>query len=170
MGKKVKKKKAELNMNNDLEKLIKKFVILTVIVVGVVIGGYFLSQNIIDKRNNNLNEEITTGEISYDIATVGTLLNRPYKEYFVMVYNSEETDAVYYSSLITKYQSKKDSNKIYFCDLSNELNKKYYSENNNLDVSDINEIRFGKITLLKIKKGKIDKFYDSVESIKAALQ
>lgn len=162
----------EVKMRSETEETIKKFVILIIIMVIIVVGGYFLSRIIVDKRDSVEQESTNAGEVDYDIASIGTLLNRPYEEYYVMIYNSEDSDAIYYSSLITNYQAKKNSLKIYYCDLSNALNAKYVANdgNTNPTAKNTEDLRFGEVTLIKVKDGKISKAYETAEKIKENLQ
>ncbi|MBE6156046.1 MAG: hypothetical protein E7164_04765 [Firmicutes bacterium] len=167
-------KKEKIKMqNSENEDIVKRFLILLVVIVVIVLGIYFVSKSLVNRRNSEAKtNDITAGVINYDIATVGTLLNRPYNEYYVMVYNSEDTEAVFYSSLITNYQKKQEALKIYFCDLSNLLNSSYVAAEgeSNPKASTIDELKFGKITLIKVKKGKINNYIETVEAIKDALQ
>jgi len=170
--KKVKNKIKDKKVQSETEIVVKKFIVLVVVMIVAVVAVYFLSKMLVDKRNTLPADESVAGVIDYDIASVGTLFNRPYDEYYVMIYDSEEAEAVYYSSLITKYQSKKDALKIYFCDLGNSLNSEYKStdETTKVNTTDLSELKFGKVTLLKIKNGKVNKAYEDLENIKKALQ
>lgn len=154
---------------------IKSFIII-VLVISILIGAiYGLTELIKDEpATENL---ITSGTINYDKLTVGMLLNRPYEEYYVLVYNSEDKDAVVYSTILSKYMQKKDKEKytkIYHCDLSNSLNSVYYNvgEDNksNPMATSIEDLDFGKITLIKVKNGKINKYYEELDEIKQTLK
>lgn len=164
----------EVRYVSETEEEIRKFVIIFVIVIISVVGIYFLSKYIVDKRDeSSSNTSATvTGKVDYTAITVGTLLNRPYNEYYVMAYNSEDTDAVYYASIFSKYEQKENSNKIYFCDLNNSLNSSYVSENDkgNTKATSINDLSFGKITLLKIKNQKIVKYIENIDDIQKELK
>lgn len=156
----------------ETEETIKKFVVLVVIMIVVVVGGYFGSRAIVDGRASNTQDETVAGEIDYDVVSVGMIFNRPYKEYYVMVYDAEDPEAVHYSSVITKYQAKKDAVKLYFCDLGSALNDEYKAgeDTTNVNTNKIEELKFGSVTLLKIKNGKVDKYYEGIEKIKKTLQ
>lgn len=159
------KAKPELN---EEQQMIRKAIILFGVIVVIIVGVYFLSKLIVDKNetNNNVTEDV---EIDYSITEVGTILNRPYKEYYVMVYNSTDPNASLYSSLITNYS--KDT-KIYFCDLDNGLNKEFISGNKtgNKNAKSVSEFSFGEITLLKIKNGKVVDYIEDVTSISKILK
>ncbi len=161
-----------IDVGSEDENMIKRFIIIVVVIsllVGLVYGATELLKK--DNKENTVSEE---GKIDYNVLTIGMLLNRPEKEYYVLVYDNGNTDAVLYSSLMNSYSSKKDSIKIYYCDLGNKLNNKYYNVNNdnksNPSAKSIKELNFGDLTLLKIEKGKIVEYIEKYDSIKAKLK
>ena len=172
--KKVKKSKTKVIKDtsfNENNSEIGKFIIIFVVILLVVVGLYFLSKVIVDKREDKqAKDDVKQAEINYDIITIGTLLNRPYDEYYVLAYDGETPDAIYYSSLITVYQNKENAKKIYYCDLSNGLNSKYVSATSNPDAKTVDELKLGKITLLTIKKGKIVGYVEDINQIQSTLQ
>ena len=108
--KKNEKKLYKSNKNvSDADYDIKKFLIILTILIVVVVGLYFLSNAIVNKRDNkesNVNTNIT---ISYDTLNVGMIFNRPYDEYYVIAYDSTIDDAIVCSTLITNYTKKENS-------------------------------------------------------------
>lgn len=168
------KKLKGLKANNDTdENEIKSFIIL-VIIISILIGAIYGVTELLKKKDNN-EETKTVGKINYDRISIGTLLNRPESEYYVMIYNTNDSNAIVYSTLLTQYMSKsseKDYIKIYYCDLENKINSNYYNVNNdnksNPDAKKISELDLGDITLIKVKNGKIIKYvedYNKIESI-----
>ena len=157
MGKKNNKinKVVKHNMNN-LDNEIYRFIVIFFIITLVVIGLYFLSKGIVSKRTSSENT-VDTIEIAYDKLNVGMIFNRPYDEYYIMIYDSNIEQAVYYSAIITKYRNKD--------------NHSYYSgkENGNEKATNINELSFGNLTLLKIKNGKIVLYLENINDIKKEL-
>ncbi|MBO7246930.1 MAG: hypothetical protein J6V02_01105, partial [Bacteroidaceae bacterium] len=113
------------------------------------------------------NQDEVKIEINYDVATVGTILNRPYDEYLVLLYNSKESEAAYYSTLLANYTGDK---KVYFVDLSLKTNEAYVGEKASGKFSEVKEAKFSGPTLLDIKNGKVEKFLESKEEIKNALK
>ena len=80
------KKKIKMNsVENEDVKLIKRLIIILVSVVIVVICFYYLTDKLVKPTTNNNN---VTTNIDYDVATVGTMFNRPYSNYFVLLYDS----------------------------------------------------------------------------------
>ena len=172
MGKN-KNKVKEIKYVSDEAHEIKRMIIILVGVVIAILGIYFLSQVIVNKRDASTNETNTSAtEINYSIVNVGMILNRPYTNYYVVAYNSESLKAAEYSMIITKYQNKEDSIKVYFCDLSNSLNKDYVAQDGktNKNAKNINDLRFGEITLLKINNGQITSYIEDFDEIKKVLQ
>lgn len=157
------------------ENEVKRFIII-VIVIGLFVGAIYGLTEMLKKDDETPKEENTTPTISYDKLTVGTLLNRPYDEYYVLAYDGGANKAIEYSVLLSQYKSKsteKDYVKIYFLDLDNSLNKKYYNVNednkSNPDAKKIEDLDFGDLTLLYIKDGKIKEYIEDYTTIQKKL-
>ncbi len=153
---------------------IKNFIIILLVVVIIVIGIYFISVYVVNKRDDtsSSSNESYNASINYNKLTVGMILNRPYNDYYVIVYDSTDSEAIHYSAIINNYQAKKDSKKIYYCDLDNELNKSFISDtdNGNKNAKKVEEFKFGKLTLLEIKNGKVIQYVESLDKIKNILK
>lgn len=159
MKNKIKMEKYE----NDDIKLIKKLLLILLIIVLVILGLYvFTDKVVMEKQETNTNEV----EFDYDTATIGTILNRPYDEYMVLLYNSKEDNATYYSTLLAKYTG---DVKLYFVDLSLKSSEKYISDTSSGIFNSINDAKFSGPTLLRIKNGKVIKFLETKDEIKENL-
>lgn len=177
-NKKVKKlKRTGMNISSEDENDIKTFIIILVVIVVLVLGIYFLTTIIHKNKNNDTDSDVVAGEINYDKVNVGTILNRPYDDYYVLIYNSEDNEAVRYSTLLNNYMennSKDGYIKIYFCDLGNSLNSSYYNVNednkSNQKAKEVKDFDFSDITLLKIKKGKISEYIEDYKTIQEKLK
>jgi len=159
--------------NSSDDNTIKKLIIIIFIIVVILVFLYGFTE--ILKKDESNEDPIVTGTVNYDKISVGTLLNRPYDNYYVMVYNAEDNDAVLYSTILTKYMQKTENNKkIYFCDLNNKLNNEYYDINkdgkSNPEATSIDALNFGNLTLLEIEKGKIVNYIEDIDGIKKILQ
>lgn len=156
------------------DKAVRNFIIIFVIVILFVVGIYFMTKFFNkDSESSTNNNDTNTSEVSIDssVAIVGTMLNKSDEDYYVILYKEDDNNSGTYSNIVSKYKSKKDSLPIYTVDLSNKLNEKYYDKDNiNLTATDINDLRFGNITLLEVKNGKIIKTYTNVDKIKSVLQ
>ncbi len=155
---------------------VKNFIII-VIVLAVIVGVIYGITVLLNKEEIDYSYQSTAGAINYDIVSVGTILNRPYKDYYVLVYDVNKDESVKYNSILNSYMDKSkedDYIKIYLCDLNNELNKAYYNVNDdnksNPEASKTSEFDFGDITLLHIKKGKIVEYIEKYETIKEKLK
>lgn len=173
-SKKVKKFKSTGITNSTEEgNEIKTFIIIITIIV-VLIGAVYGVTELLKKKDNEPESKITEGKIDYDKISVGTMLNRPYDEYYVMVYDSSKTEAVLYSTILSQYSQKEKGLKIYYCDLDNKLNAPYYNVNNdgksNSKAKTISELNFGELTLIKVKNGKINNYIEDFDKIKETLK
>ena len=88
-----------------------------------------------------------------------------------MVYDNEDTLAPTYKYVVNVYEEDEEKLPVYFIDLGNALNKKYVSKdgNGNASAKKINELSFGKVTLIKVENGKIANYFDGIEAIKEEL-
>lgn len=170
-SKKIKKVK-ETKYISDEALEIRRFIIILLVVIIVVIGGYFVSKVVVKKQAEENNSSSSEVNISYDNVSVGMILNRPYDEYYVMVYDYNDTSSAYYNTLASGYINKENSHKVYFCNLSDTLNEKYKSDNEegNSKAKSIKDFKFGKITLLKIENGKVAKYLNNEFDIKKELK
>jgi len=168
-------KNFKIDSGSDDENILKKFIVISIVIAVIAGVVYGVTEMVKDEPKDN--DAITSGSINYDKTSVGTILNRPYNEYYVLLYNSEDNDAVLYSTMLTKYMQNKEKDdyvKIYFCDLNNSLNKQYYNINND-DISNpkaksVEEFDFGDLTLLKIKDSKVGEYKENYKDIKEILK
>lgn len=152
---------------------IKTFIII-VVVITILIGLIYGLTELL-KKDNNIEDAIVAGKINYDRVSIGTMLNRPYDEYYVIIYDSSSNEAIINSTLISQYTSKSNEDnylKIYFCDLGNKINNDFYNVNednvSNPNAKTIEELDLGDLTLIKVKNGKIVNYvegYDKIEKI-----
>ena len=160
----LKPEKYESEESNEIKRFI--FILLGIIVIVLIIYGV---SKIFVKEDNSSTRVTTTGEINYDIVTVGTMFNKVDKEYYVMIYDEENPEAVLYSTIINEYLSTSDSLNVYFCNLGNKLNSSYYvgsDKTSNPKATAIDDLALGDLTLVRIKNGKIVKYVEELDSIK----
>lgn len=164
MEKKVKEKKNKKvkYKTAEQEEMVKFFWVIVVVLlcVGAVylLTRAFVTKDLFDKKEETT-EEVVEGSVNYSVAIVGQILNRPYDEYYVVVFNSEGD---YYSdmtSLVSSYNMLDNHLHVYVVDLANKLNEGYYdAENVNTKAISVSEFKFGDITLIKVKKGQVNKY------------
>lgn len=171
-SKRIKMDKYETEEQIELKQFIKILIILIVLVVGV----YFLTRIFVTKDLFNKNEENSTtteGTINYNTTLIGNMFNKEDKEYYVLMYDTEDLQAAYYSGFISNYKKNEKPLNIYFANLSNPLNKKYVVENDdevNINTTNFEEFKIGKIGLLKITDGKISKAITNIDEIAKELE
>lgn len=152
---------------------IARFIRILVILVVLILGIYFFTRIFVTKDlfNNSKDESAsaTPGAINYDTTLIGSMLSKSEDEYYVIAYKSEDmTNSIYYSGLVTNYKKNEKAIKVYYADLSNELNKKYYDKEN-VNTSSLETLKLGDVTLLKISKGKIVSALTEEKDIETAL-
>lgn len=148
-----------------------RFVIILVVIVAIVALAYLIS-SIVRSKNKYYYDEVTPGQINNNIVSVGTMFNRANEEYYVILYKEKDTAAAYYDSVVRTYTAKEGALQVYYCDLSNKLNEKYYAGKDgkvNSEAKTIEDVSFGDFTFVKIKKGKIVKYIEDIEKVKTEL-
>ena len=154
-------------MSNDDDKVIFRFIIILVVVLVSCVGIFFATKYLVKKEDTTKEETSKEVEIDNSVAIVGTMLNKKENEYYVIIYDKKSSDAYTYSSLVTSYSSKPEHLPVYTVDLSNGLNSKYYSkEETNPKDENLNDLRFGDITLIKVTNKSITNAYESIDEIK----
>ena len=166
------KKNKNVKYEIEEQKEVKKFIIVLVALIIIIVGIYFFTKAFVTKdlfENNDI--KYTDGIINYDVAIVGNMLNRPYDEYYLIAFDSENTKAVYYNSIVSKYMSNEKKLKIYHIDLNNELNKPYIATDDNIskNFESIKKLRLGEVTLIKVKNKKVTSFITNIDEISKEL-
>ena len=159
-----KKLKISTSQNDDV-KLIRNLIIILVVVVLIAGGFYFLTDKLVEPKK----VETPKPEINYEVATVGTMFNRPYDEYLVLLYDSTSVEAAYYNTLFSRYNTSGED-KIYFIDFNLKENSNYVKESSNKNLTSASDAQFAGPTLVRIKNGKVTKYLDTKEEIKKELE
>ena len=160
----------EMKYQTEEQKELLKFGIVLLIVIGLIVGVFLLSKVLIKHEAKDL--EYQNGSVSTTEAIVGTILNQKESEYYVLAYDYNSTNATAYKTYATNYTSNHSKAiKIYYLDLSNAFNKKYYVENNsNPSATTIKDLKMKDGTLLKIKNGKIIEYLEGMDKIAEKLK
>ena len=153
MGKKREIKKAKYNNEDEFAKLIKLVIVVTMIFL-IFYGITFLVNRKTDEEEKN-----STVEIQYDNILIGNILIQPNDEYYVMIYDKDDNYLSAYQTFINMYSSKEDAIRVYTADLKNPLNSNFMSDSENFDIDEIGELKIKTTTLIKVKNGKIEKYY-----------
>ena len=139
----------------------RKFLIVVIVVALLVVGIYFLTRAIVTKDLFKKEEttEAEKVEVNYEVAIVGEILNRPYDEYYVVVYDETKEKASEMSGLVSEYKGTEKPLHVYTVYLNNKINEKYYNpEKENTKATTVKEFAFGDSTLIKVNKGKVEKY------------
>ena len=163
--KKIKKEKFYSDDQVEIMRFVK-----IIIIIAIFIGAFYLIAKFFtkDKKAEETTEQ-TQITVNYDKAIIGNMFNRPYEEYYVVIYDTTSKDATMISALTSKYTQKEDSLKFYQVDLNNPLNKTYYDKDNSNITTDFSKLKVGDLTLLKIVKGQITKYVTTLDEIKTQL-
>lgn len=171
--KKVKSNIGKMKVKTTEQIELKNFLIVILVVLVCVLGLYFMTRAFVTKDlfgNDETEEKEVAGTVNYDVAIMGQLLNRPYSEYYVIIYDAGGEYMYDMSSLVSSYKALEKHKHIYTIDLGNELNASYYSpEEVNTKAKSLEEIKLGDTTLIKVKDGKINKYIVDYEKMKSEL-
>ena len=168
-----KAKKNKLYYSTGEQAEIKKFVIVVLVVLVCVVGIYYVTRAFVTKdlftHDTTKEETIVPAEVNYDVAIVGQIMNRPYDEYFVAIYDTTGSNNYDMSNIVSSYKSQNKLH-IYRVDLSEYMNKDFYKPDEvNEKATGVDDFKFGDITLLRIKKGKITKYITDLDAMKKEL-
>ena len=162
-----KRNRNKINYNVSDDNQIKSFIIILIIILivtGIIYGVTEIFKK--DKQGENVKGEVS---INYSKLTVGTIFSSVYDHYYVLIYNSKDTNAARYSMLMSKFVSDNNDKKMYYIDLNNGLNKEYYNKNNdnisNKHAKSIDEFDFNDFTLIEISNKNIIKYIDDYDEI-----
>lgn len=163
-------KKEKLTYKTEEQQEMKKFLIILFIVVVIIVGVYGLSKVFIKEETKDLTYQ--TGEVSTDKVIVGTMLKKPEKEYYVLAYDTTGNNKDSYQIYAGYYtQINLKGIKIYYLDLNDVFNEKYYvKENSNPKATNIKDLKMLDGTLLKIENGKITKYIEGIEEVQKELK
>ena len=133
-----------------------KSIIITLVVVLVVFALFYVLTLFINDSTRKLNTkepEVVEPEIQYlEILGDSTFKMSP-NEYYVLFYDFEGPEAVYFDYLVSKY-SAGENQYIYKVDLGKGFNTKFIDEKTNKKAKKAGDLKVKDATLIKIKKGK----------------
>ena len=166
------KKETKKIENNKLDGEILSFIKIA-LGVGVVVLIVF-GATILMNKLGVFDEGYTKPErgeiiISYEDATVGTILNRPDAEYYVIFDDFTENPNQYLTSILFRYSNEEETLPIYKVDISNGFNTKYAGEQGNPSAQKVEDIKINGVTLIKIVNGKNVKYIEGTTNIENEL-
>ena len=159
-----KSKIKQVNYQSEDAKEIKNLIIIMIIIIVIALGLYFFTDFIMKKEDTN------KAEFNYDECLIGTMFNRPYDEYYVFAYSSDNEKANDYNTLKLNYEKKDDALKIYYVDMSTNWNNVYLSETSNANPTKPSEVKIKSSALFHIKNGKVSAYYETTEDYEKVLK
>lgn len=155
---KAKRLKKQKYINEDTKE-VKTLIIITIAVIVIAGGLYFLTEKILNK---NSEPEIKEVDFNYDETIVGMMFTRPYDSYYVFLYDSTSDNVNQFNTLLSNYQGKDDALKTYYVDMNLKINKDFLSDTSNSKAKSPKEVKIKDSALVLIKKGKISKYYEKI--------
>ena len=144
-------KKEKFTYETEEQKELTKFFIVLAILIVIILGVYFFSKAFVGPKVEDYPYQ--TGSVSTTAISVGTLLNAPEKEYYVLAYDTKSTQKQSLSTYTNYYTNTAENPiKIYYLDLANQINKPYYvTEKSNPKATKIQDLKMLNGTLLLIE-------------------
>ncbi len=146
--------------------------IIIVLIVFVVLGlFYLLTLYITGKENdtdsNTDNNTASTASISYDDIVLGKSFSMSEDEYLVIYYDkSDDEVSSTYSELVSNYNGKEDSLKVYTVDMSSAFNKgKATDGDSNRNPSNASELAIHGPTLIHFSNHAVSEYYEGESEI-----
>lgn len=157
--------KAPAFSSNEVSNLLK--IILAVTAVFLVFYGITSLVTKNKKQETTDTEDVT---IQYDEILLGALLEQTNSDYFVLVTTEEDMYVDTYNTYISTYKNKENAIRIYTANLDSGFNKNYKSEESNLNISTIKDLKLKTSTLFRISNGQISSYYEGNEQIVSYLK
>lgn len=165
------KNNTEVNAINsdEITRLIK--IILVILVIAVLFYGVTVLVTKFKKdKVENRHYDDTPAIIQYDEILIGTLLDQPREEYYVLIQKEDDPYNSLFADYINSYKSKKDALKVYLSNMNHIFNQFHFSEHANINTNNIVEFKVSDVTLIKVKQKNIVETYQGVDEIEKALK
>ena len=146
--------------SNEVTNLIK--IILAITIIFLVFYGI---TTLVTK--NKEAEQLDTGDvvIQYDEILLGSLLEQPNSEYYVLVTEESDQYKDAYSTYLNTYKTKENAIRVYSANLDSGFNSAYLSETSNTNINNIKDLKLSTSTLLKISNKKVVSAYEGNSKI-----
>lgn len=163
---KIQEKRIEsLTGNQEIDNLIKVFALVAVIFL-IFLGITYL---VVNKEESKGMPDVET-EIQYTNIMAGRILSMPEESYYVFIINEDDPYNGLYEQYLSRYSGKADSLPYYRVDLSNSFNAKYVSEESNLLVTKVEDLKFNKSAILRIDDNEISFGADDKDELVSYLE
>ena len=169
MGRELRRKQAKKEGKSlqpeikEEEKLIKKLIIITAILVFIICTIYILSALFITKELDWLDkkEENTTQTLAENTILASEIFKQKEEEYYVYFYDFNEKE----NQITSAVNSKLSSKIVYKVDTSSALNNKYISTESNKSSKKLEDLKVKAPTVIKINGEQISEYYEDDEII-----
>ena len=104
-------------------------------------------------------------EISTEYIMIGTVFNRPEKDYIVIFDDYSKNINTYVNSLAENYKLR-----AYKVDMSKSENSKYKSDKENTNVKKDSDLKINDVTMIRITNGKVSKYIVGADKIEEYLK
>ena len=162
--------KTNMNYETEEQKELQKLLVIILVVVIVIGIVYGLSK--IFMKGEVEERTFADGVVSTEAIVVGTILNRPETEYYVLCYDSTSSISEAIQTYGNMYKSSKaDSPKIYYLDLHNNMNKNYYvTDDSNPNAKSVKEMKIKNGTFIRVKRGEVREYIEGLDKIAERLK
>ena len=124
-----------------------------------------------DKAQDNKEEAPTEASISYDRIVLGRSFSMSDSSYYVLYYDMKDDDiSSTYSSLVSTYRGKSDTQPLYVVNMGDALNSQAVADSSNKSATNASELKINGPTLIKFTEGKIETYIEGEEAITSALK
>lgn len=169
MGRELRRKQAKKEGKSlqpeikEEEKLIKKLIIITAILVFIICTIYVLSALFITKELDwfDKKEEETKETLAKNTILASEIFKQKEEEYYVYFYDFNEKENQVTSAVNAKLSSKI----VYKVDTSSALNNKYISDQSNKSAKTLEDLKVKAPTVIKINGEQISEYYEDNEII-----
>lgn len=155
------------NNTDEVTKLVE-----TIFFVFVIFAAFYLITTWVTKNSNNGSNQNKDTEqdtvIQYDDILLGNVLKQNKDEYYVLLIDKKE-DKSKYVTYISTYEEKEDGLKIYTTYLDDVFNQNYKSEESNLMIENIDDLKVRTTTLFKVKDHKVIEAIEENENVQNKL-
>lgn len=175
-------KKDEKKINKEINKSVKmmdtsdstdeirKLLIIIGAVCAVMLAFYFITEVVVKNKNknnsnDNQNDIKIEADIQYEKILMGSLFNQSESDYYVYVYDTDDTMVDLYNQYISSYNNLKEHLKVYKVNLNEDYNKSYIANESYLSGGNIKDIKVTGTTIIRVKDKQISASYEGSEQI-----
>ena len=166
LNKQTDSKKKQVNKNVEEKFSVKTSIITGILMLGALVGFYFLTDKIIDK--NKIEEEKEEEKVTVNVRKDNDIKSSEIEkikdsEYYVLIDKEDDENNSMYDIYINSLKYSNYSTNFYYVDLSKDENKDLLGKEEKL--KKLSDLKVKDTTLIHVKDGKIEKTYVGGEKI-----